>query len=115
MNQYFYKTFLIIGGVILLGAIFAGVFYYRDINPPVANNTNINGSANTNSGSAGTSGDDQTKIKKLANYDELKEFLAQAPESGSYFGGGMAMARDAVGLTAPGVSSGILEESMNAA
>src|SRR3989344_5279683 len=110
MNQYFYKIFLIIGGVILLGAIFAGVFYYRDINPPAANNTNINGSANVNSGSAGISGDDQTKIKKFANYDELKEFLAKTPESGSYFGGGMAMARD-MGLAAP---SAALEESANA-
>ncbi|HLD61387.1 MAG TPA: beta-propeller domain-containing protein [Patescibacteria group bacterium] len=114
MNQYFYKMFLIIGGVILLGAIFAGVFYYRDINPPAANNTNINGSANTNSGSAGISGDDQTKIKKFANYDELKDFLAQAPESGAYFGGGMAMARDAVGLAVPTAPSGISEELMNA-
>jgi len=97
-----------------LGAIFAGVFYYRDINPPAANNTNINGSANTNSGSAGISGDDQTKIKKFANYDELKDFLAQAPESGAYFGGGMAMARDAVGLAVPTAPSGISEELMNA-
>ena len=97
-----------------MGAIFAGVFYYRDINPPAANNTNINGSANTNSGSAGISGDDQTKIKKFANYDELKDFLAQAPESGAYFGGGMAMARDAVGLAVPTAPSGISEELMNA-
>src|SRR3990167_3502865 len=114
MNQYFYKMFLIIGGVILLGAIFAGEFYYIDINPPAANNTNINGSANTNSRSAGISGDDQTKIKKFANYDELKDFLAQAPESGAYFGGGMAMARDAVGLAVPTAPSGISEELMNA-
>ena len=97
-----------------MGAIFAGLFYYRDINPPAANNTNINGSANTNSGSAGISGDDQTKIKKFANYDELKDFLAQAPESGAYFGGGMAMARDAVGLAVPTAPSGISEELMNA-
>src|SRR3989344_2180365 len=107
MNQYFYKIFLIIGGVILLGAIFAGVFYYRDINLPAVNNTNINGSANINSGSAGISGDDQTKVKKFANYDELKEFLAKAPEGGSYFCGGMGMARG-MGLAAP---SAALEES----
>src|SRR3989338_9379659 len=111
MNQYFYKIFLIIGGVILLGAIFAGVFYYRDINPPAVNNANINGSANINSGSAGTSGNDQTKIKKFVNYDELKEFLAQAPESGSYFDGGIGIARD-MELSAP---SAIGEDSMNAA
>ena len=80
MNQYFYKMFLIIGGVILLGAIFAGVFYYRDINPPAANNTNINGSANVNSGSAGISGDDQTKIKKIAKYHKLKEIFSKKPK-----------------------------------
>lgn len=97
-----------------MGAIFAGVFYYRDIKPPAANNTNVNGSANINSGSAGISGDDQTKIKKFANYDELKEFLAQAPESGSSFGGGMAMARDAVGLASPGVPGAALESDVSA-
>lgn len=114
MNQYFYKIFLIIGGVILLGAIFAGVFYYRDINPPAANNTNTNGSANINSGSAEISGEDQTKIKKFANYDELKEFLAQAPESGVYFGGGLSLARDAVGLASPGVPGAVLESDVSA-
>src|SRR3989344_2831558 len=108
MNQYFYKMFLIIGGVILLGAIFAGVFYYRDINPPAVNNANINGSANINSGSAGTSGDDQTKIKKFANYDELKEFLAKTPEIGSYFGRGMPV-MNGLELAAP---SAISEDSM---
>jgi len=95
-----------------LGAIFAGVFYYRDINPPAANNTNINGSANVNSGSAGISGDDQTKIKKFANYDELKEFLAKTPESGSYLGRGMTVTSGGMELAAPSAISG---DSMNAA
>lgn len=96
-----------------MGAIFAGVFYYRDINPLVENNTNINGSANTNSGSAVISGEDQTKIKKFASYDELKKFLAQTPESGSYFSSSMGMARDAVGLAVPGAPSAISDEAFN--
>jgi len=111
MNQYLYKMFLIIGGVILLGAIFAGVFYYRDINPPAVNNANINGSANINSGSAGISGDDQTKIKKFANYDELIGFLTKAPEKGfDYYLNGSIMESD---LPAPNEFS-VSEDAANA-
>ena len=91
-----------------MGAIFAGVFYYRDMGPSNTNIANINTAANTNAGIVLGS---QTKIKKFANYDELKEFLAQAPESGS----GITMVRAAVGLIDPTMSDTNLGETANTA
>ncbi len=109
MTSFFGKIIGVIAGVILLGAIFAGVFYYRDINQPNANIGNINGSANINAGLPGEEGD-QTKIKKFTDYDELKKFLAQAPESGYYFGAAFDSARG-MELAVP---SAISDESANA-
>lgn len=78
MNQNIYKIFSAVGGVILLGAILIGVFYYRNlIIKPEADSVDIS-----------AVGEDQSSIKKFANYEELKDFLAKAPERGIFgFGG----------------------------
>lgn len=108
MNPFYKHIAAVMGVVFILGVAFSGVFLLLNNNMGKPNG-NINGRVNANSsGESIIGGSDQTRIKKFSNYNELKNFLSNAPDSGLNFSAmtGISAARDM--LSAP---SAALENS----